>query len=204
MLEYYASQLGSVEINNTFYRMPTEKTLRQWAAHVPAGFRFVLKASQRITHHRRLKAAEQPLAYLLEVSRTLGNQLGALLFQLPPNLKKDLPRLAAFLELLPADVPAAFEFRHASWHTDDVYDTLRSHDTALCIAHSEGEPSRVATAPFGYLRLRGDSYAESDLREWAQWVTAQEWSRVFVFFKHEDAGAGPAMARQFLALTGTG
>jgi uncharacterized protein YecE (DUF72 family) len=204
MLEYYASQFGSVEINNTFYRMPTEKVLRQWAGHVPGGFRFMLKASQRITHHRRLNAAEEPLAYLLDVSRTLGHRLGALLFQLPPNLKKDLPRLAAFLELLPTDVPAAFEFRHASWYTDDVYDTLRSHDTALCIAHSEGDVPRVATAPFGYLRLRGDSYAESHLREWAQWVTDQEWSQAFVFFKHEDGGAGPALARRFLALTGTG
>lgn len=202
MLEYYAGQFRSVEINNTFYRMPTEKVLRQWTEQVPADFCFVLKASQRITHHRRLKAAEEPLAYLLDVSRTLGPQLGALLFQLPPNLKKDLPRLVEFLDLLPGDIPAAFEFRHASWYADDVYDALRSHDTALCVAHSEGAVPRVATAGFGYLRLRGESYDESALREWAHWVTAQDWSRAFVFFKHEDGGTGPALAREFLSLAG--
>jgi uncharacterized protein YecE (DUF72 family) len=200
MLEYYASQFRGVEINNTFYRMPTEKVLRQWAAQVPPEFRFVLKASQRITHHRRLRGAEESLTYLLDVSRTLGEQLGALLFQLPPNFKKDLPRLTEFLDLLPEDVHTAFEFRHSSWFEDDVYEALRSHGAALCIAHTEGDAPRVPTASFGYLRLRGEGYDDADLGEWAHWITAQEWSQAFVFFKHEEGGAGPALARRFLEI----
>ena len=203
MLEFYASQFRSVEVNNTFYRMPTEKVLRQWAEQVPPDFRFVLKASQRITHHRRLKGAEESLSYLLDVCRTLGEQLGALLFQLPPNFKKDLPRLSQFLDLLPDHIRTAFEFRHPSWFEEDVYDALRSRGAALCIAHSEGDAPRVTTAPFGYLRLRGEGYDDADLADWARWVTAQDWSQAYVFFKHEEGGAGPTLARRFLELAGT-
>ena len=153
MLRYYGERFGSVEINNTFYRMPTEKLLLQWAAQVPEDFRFVLKASQKITHRRRLKDAGEELGYFLRTATVLAKQLGPTLFQLPPNLKKDLPRLAGFLALVPKTWRAAFEFRHAS-----------------------------------------------ALAEWARRVTSQSWKEAFVFFKHEEAGAGPAQARRFADL----
>jgi uncharacterized protein YecE (DUF72 family) len=201
MLSYYGSQFAAVEINNTFYRMPTDTTVERWATQVPEEFRFVLKASQRITHHRRLREAEDLLSYFVTTARTLGPRLGALLFQLPPNFKADLPRLEAFLALLPEEVRVAFEFRHASWHDESVVDLLRTRGVALCIADGEKlEPFRVASAAFGYLRLRGEGYDDSELQDWADWVAAQGWTDTYVFFKHEDGAAGPALARRFLEL----
>jgi len=201
MLSFYARQLGAVEINNTFYRMPSEKVLVQWSERVPDGFRFVLKASRRITHMHRLKGADDPLAYLVNNASVMGTKLGAMLFQLPPNMKKDLERLTSFLDLLPGGWPAAFEFRHESWFEDDVYDALREHGTALCVADTpEGQTPLVATGSRGYLRLRREDYDDSDLKAWGERVTAQPWEEAYVFFKHEDAGAGPALARRFLEL----
>lgn len=156
MLRYYAARFRTVEINDTFYRMPTETVLESWASEVAADFRFVLKAPQRITHVQRLQDADDSVAYLLDVAATLRQRLGALLFQLPPSLKKDVPRLRAFLALLPPQTRAAFEFRHASWFDDEVFALLREHRAALCIADAEGDLDVpvVATADWGYLRLR--------------------------------------------------
>lgn len=201
MLAFYAGHLSAVEINNTFYRMPTDRVLAGWAAQVPETFRFVLKASQRITHMKRLAGVEDDLAYFLQTATTLGVRRGPTLFQLPPNLKKDLPRLQAFLDLLPRGWQAAFEFRHASWFDDDVYALLHAHGVALCLAESdEGDPPRVATGPFGYLRLRREAYDRPALDAWAAWVRAQNWNDAYVFFKHEGAGTGAQLAMQFAAL----
>jgi uncharacterized protein YecE (DUF72 family) len=212
MLRYYGERFRTVEINNTFYRMPAEKVLAAWAAAVPDGFTFVLKASQRITHRKRLKDAAEEVGYFLKNANVLGPKLGPTLFQLPPNLKKDLPRLADFLTLIPRTWRAALEFRHASWLDDEVFETLRRHNAALVIADTEPEEGEaeplaiptVATADWGYLRLRRPAYAKEDLRRWAATVGAQPWREAFVFFKHEEAGAGPKIAAEFTALLPTG
>ena len=206
MLRYYAQRLTTVEINNTFYRMPNASLLENWSAQVPEGFVFVLKGSQRITHMQRLKNAGESVGYLFTTAAILGSKLGPVFFQLPPSLKKDVPRLAAFLELLPSDREVAFEFRHATWFDDEVYDTLRARRVALCAADTDesgdlGAPV-VPTGGFGYLRLRRAEYSDQDLARWAERVRAQPWDRAFVFFKHEDAGKGPAMATRFRAIVG--
>lgn len=202
MLHYYGEHFRTVEINNTFYRMPTVALLQAWAGEVPADFKFVLKASQRITHLHRLQDADEAVGYLLDVAATLKQRLGALLFQLPPNLKKDVPRLDAFLALLPSPHRAAFEFRHASWFDDEVFALLHAHRAALCIAETEGDLDVpvVATADWGYLRLRRADYGDADLRAWAQRVRQQDWQEAFVFFKHEEAGRGPQLAKRFIEL----
>jgi len=200
MLRFYGERLNGVEINNTFYRMPKASVLEEWASQVPEAFRFSIKASQKITHHKRLKEAGDETDYLVRTVGTLGPKLGCLLFQLPPNLKADLARLEAFLALLPRDVPAAFEFRHPTWHDDAVFEALRAHGAALCCADTEddeGDAPLVATAGWGYLRLRRPTYERADLARWAERVAAQPWERAFVFFKHEDEGAGPKMAAAF-------
>ena len=204
MLAYYAERLPAVEINNTFYRMPKPALLEGWAAEVPPEFRFVLKASQRITHFKRLKEAGDEVAYFFGVAAVLGERLGPALFQLPPNLKKDLPRLEAFLETIPQDRRPAFEFRHASWFEDDVFEALRRKGAALCIAEDEELATPlVATAGWGYLRLRRQDYGDEAVAAWAEKVRGQPWSEAYVFFKHEDAGAGPRLAAQFLSVIRT-
>lgn len=202
MLHYYAQRFRSVEINNSFYRMPVASVLEAWAQAVPEDFRFVLKAPQRITHVQRLKDAGEALAHLVEVAGALQARLGPLLFQLPPNLRKDLPRLADFLALLPRDGQAAFEFRHPSWFDDEVFQLLREHGAALCIAEAEGdlEVPLVATADWGYLRLRRPDYGDAELAAWAHRLRQQAWREAFVFFKHEDEAKGPRLAERFLAL----
>ena len=202
MLHYYGEHFRTVEINNTFYRMPTVSLLENWAGEVPRDFRFVLKASQRITHQHRLVDADEDVGYLLDVAATLQQRLGALLFQLPPNLKKDVPRLDAFLALLPPPHRAAFEFRHPSWFDDAVFALLHDHQAALCIAEAEGdlEVPVVATADWGYLRLRRPDYGDAELKAWVKQVRQQDWQEAFVFFKHEEAGWGPQLAQRFLQL----
>ncbi|MEX0880705.1 MAG: DUF72 domain-containing protein [Thermoanaerobaculia bacterium] len=201
MLSWYAARLPAVEINNTFYRMPKPALLEAWAQQVSPQFRFVLKASQRITHHKRLKEAGAEVAYFFRTASTLGDRLGPALFQLPPNLKKDLPRLEAFLAVLPEGARAAFEFRHASWFEDDVFEALRARGAALCVAEDEELATPlVATAPWGYLRLRRQDYDAASVAAWAEKLRSQAWSEAYVFFKHEDAGAGPKLAEQLLAL----
>lgn len=200
MLRFYGGQFGTVEINNTFYRMPSEKVLLNWATQVPESFTFVLKASQRITHQKRLQDVGEELGYFLKTSSVLGARLGPTLFQLPPNLKKDLPRLEGFLGLLPNRWRAAIEFRHPSWYDEEVLAALRHRGVALCAADTDDEEARVVpTADWGYLRLRREQYGAGELEQWAQRVLAQPWQDAFVFFKHEDAGAGPALAKAFLA-----
>ena len=197
-LSFYATKLPAVEINNTFYRMPKPELLVRWAAQVPAGFRFALKASQRITHIKRLKEVSEEVRFLLGSVRQLGEKLGPILYGLPPNLKKDVPRLSTFLALLPTDIRAAFEFRNPTWLDEEVYALLKSAGAALCVAEDEkGATPLVATAPWGYLRLRREDYVEKDLADWAAKVKGAGWDEAYVFFKHEEEGAAPALARKF-------
>lgn len=203
MLTYYGSQLPAVEINNTFYRLPKKEAMQAWASLVPEHFRFSVKASRRITHFKRLKEAEEPLGFMLDSAAELKDRLGVVLFQLPPNFRRDDERLAAFLGALPKATPAAFEFRHDSWLEDDVYALLREHNAALVVADTDDKPATLtATADFGYLRLRGTEYDKQALKKWVKEVQATDWRHAFVFFKHEDEGAGPRMAREFLELAG--
>ncbi len=201
MLAYYASRLPAVEINNTFYRMPRSSVLETWARAVPDNFRFVIKASRRITHQHRLKDAAEPTRYLVDGLAALDGKLGAVLFQLPPNLTADRDRLAAFLDLLPQELPTAFEFRHPSWHDDAVMTLLRERNAALCVADEDGAeaaPQIVATASCLYLRLRRPEYSDRALDAWIRQGSATGAQTGFVFFKHEDDGAGPAIAARFL------
>jgi uncharacterized protein YecE (DUF72 family) len=202
-LPYYADRLGAVEINNTFYRMPSADVLAGWTAQVPEGFRFILKANRRITHFQRLKRSDDSVEYFLAQAAALGDRAGPVLYQLPPNMKCDVERLRGFLAALPAGHLAAFEFRHESWHDDAVFDALREHGAALCIASTDdGDTPFVATGGFGYLRLRRPEYAPGELAEWAARVQAQGWSDAYVFFKHEDEGAGPRLAAAFMEAAG--
>ena len=199
MLPFYAGRFGTVEMNNTFYRLPNEKTLRHWAEQVPPGFTFAMKASRSITHMTRLKEAADPTAYLFRVTAALEGRRGPILFGLPPNLKKDLDRLRAFLDLVPADVRVAFDFRHPSWYDDDVFGELRARGIALCISDADDEQTPfVSTASWGYLRLRRE-YPPADVAAWAERVLAQPWTDAHVYFKHEDSGTGPALATAFLS-----
>lgn len=202
MLPYYAAQFDSVEINYTFYRMPNAKTIDGWAAATPADFRFVLKAPKRITHEKRLKDFGDSLAVFVRLASGLEGRLGPLLFQLPPNLKKDLPRLEAFLDELPDSARAAFEFRHESWFDEDVFAALRARGAALCIADSEKiSAPLVQTAAFSYFRLRDEGYQDADIAAWAGKVrAASQAGEVYVFFKHEESGKGPAFAKQLRLL----
>ncbi len=189
MLAWYAERLPTVEINNTFYQMPKAGVLENWAKCTPEGFRFAIKASRRITHMARLKAegAADAVAYLYKNLATLGHKRGPVLFQLPPFLKKDLPRLSEFLRLLPENHQAAFEFRNDSWFADDVYDALKGAGAALCLSEREDNapPPLVQTAPWGYVRLRLENYSDADLRQWAHQFAATSWREVYVYFMHE-------------------
>jgi uncharacterized protein YecE (DUF72 family) len=203
MLRHYGEHFRSVEINSTFRGLPAPSVLEGWAGEVPADFKFVLKAPQRITHIKRLKDVDDTVSQLVTVAAALKSRLGPLLFQLPPNFKKDVPRLRDFLALLPARRRAAVEFRHASWFDDEVFAALRDRRAALCVADA-GDDLDVpfaATADWGYLRLRRPDYTDADLQSWAERIRAQRWRDVFVFFKHEDEGKGPRFAQRFLELT---
>ncbi len=205
-LEYYAQQLGTVEINYTFYRMPSAKTVAGWAAATPPAFTFVLKAPQRITHIARLKNIDDTLRFFLDTARQLGPKLGPILFQLPPNFKKDALLLGDLLTQFPPDLRCAWEFRHASWFGDDVYDVLRTGNAALCVADTaEGTTPLVATADFGYVRLRDEGYAKKAMEDWAAKLRelGAGWTDAFVFFKHEGRGEGPKLAAKFAGLFGS-
>jgi uncharacterized protein YecE (DUF72 family) len=204
MLSYYARRLPAVEVNNTFYRLPQKSVLENWREHVPAGFRFSVKASQKITHFKRLKDVEEETKYLLEAAAVLEDRLGPVLFQLPPNMKKDLPRLDSFLKGLPSGTRAAFEFRHPTWQEDDVLELLTANSHALCVSDTDDLPVNHIdrTADWGYLRLRRVNYSEANLAEWLQRVRDQNWREAYVFFKHEDEGTGPKLAGEFLELAG--
>jgi uncharacterized protein YecE (DUF72 family) len=204
MLAYYAKHFSTVEINNTFYRMPTAQNLLGWAQQVPDDFAFVIKAPKRITHDKRLKNVDEDVAYLIKAMAALGEKRGPLLFQTPPFFRKDVDGLRTFLDLLPRDRPAAFEFRHQSWFDDEVFALLREHNLSLCLADADNELDIpfVATADWGYLRLRRPEYEDADLAAWANRIAGQGWKEAFVFFKHEDAGKGPRFASRFLELAG--
>lgn len=204
MLSYYAERLNAVEINNTFYRLPKDSVLEGWGSQVSSEFRFSIKASRRITHFARLKPESlEPTEYMLKTLSVLGPRVGAILFQMPPNLPKDEERLVAFLDSLPAKTPAAFEFRHASWGDASVQHALRERDMALVCADTEesAEDEAIArTASWGYLRLRRPDYQDADLARWAKRIADEGWERAYVFFKHEDEGAGPKLAARFREL----
>ena len=203
MLSYYSRQLQTVEINHSFYRMPTESLLQQWAASVPAGFRFALKANQQITHIQRLRNCESTLKRFLEAASVLseGDHLGPILVQLPPTFKFDKPLLEDFMALRPPAFLFAFEARHASWYTEDTYDVLRKQQVALCLAETDEQtPPEILTTNFTYLRLRREEYSPAQLGDWRKRIdgwTAQGID-VYAYIKHEDAGKGPAYAKQLL------
>jgi len=207
MLAYYAERFSTVEVNNTFYRMPTAASVTAWAGEVPGHFRFAVKAPQRITHQLRLKAAEDAAAAFVGATAHLGERRGPLVFQLPPNFKKDAERLAAFISTLAAvDGPVprvAFEFRNATWFDDEIYGILRAANAALCTAEGEGVTAPFTpTADFGYLRLRAAEYTDAELAAWADRILEQPWSVAFVYMKHEDEAKGPDFAVRLLARLG--
>jgi uncharacterized protein YecE (DUF72 family) len=198
MLPYYAAHFSTVEINYTFYRMPTEKLVGGWAAQTPSPFKLTLKAPRRITHDSRLKNCHELVASFCRVAGSLGDKLGALLFQLPPNAKKDLAVFDAFLADLPPRACAAFEFRHPSWLDEDVFGRLAARNLALCVADSEkmSTPIRV-TADYAYFRLRDEGYQPDDIARWADRIREATTGcrEAFVYFKHEEAGKGPEFGR---------
>ena len=198
-LAYYAGKFSAVEINNTFYRMPRESVLLDWASKVPPSFRFAIKASQRITHHGRLKDVQDSVEYLTRILSVLEERRGPTLFQLPPNLKKDVPRLADFLEVLPRRWTSAFEFRHESWFDDRVYEILRAKNAALCVAdHDDFQTPVLSTATWAYARLHRQAYDEAALGEWSERLTGLGAEELYVFFKHDEtAGSGPSAAEAF-------
>lgn len=201
MLAFYAARFSAVEINATFYRMPAAPMLAGWLSQVGPGFAFALKAPQRITHVQRLLGAEETVSRFIDVARVLGDKLGPLLFQLPPNFKKDVPRLAGFLELLPRDLKICLEFRHPSWFDGEVSALLAARGVALCWEEAETlESPRWSIGRHGYLRLRRLDYDDARLAAWVAAVRAQPWEEAFVFFKHEDEGKGPAFAARFRTL----
>jgi uncharacterized protein YecE (DUF72 family) len=203
MLPFYAERFSSTEINYTFHRIPAAKTIDNWNKLTPAKFRFALKAPQKITHWSKLRDCADTMRYFCDVVSGLCEKLGPVLFQLPPNFKKDNFILADFVNGLPAGMRAAFEFRHESWFGDDVWEILKSRNVALCIAETEEFATpKVTTADYGYLRLRREDYARTDIERWAEFVREQSerWSDVFMYFKHEEAGIGPKLAKQIMEI----
>ena len=205
MLPYYAARFGTVEVNATFYRMPTTKTVGGWAAAVAPEFTFVLKAPQRITHFARLREVDESVRLFCDVARGLGARLGPLLFQLPPNFKKDVARLGDVLYMVPPELRMAWEFRNDSWFADDVYERLRARNAALAIVEDEAATPAIATADWGYFRLRAVDYTDARLRAWIETIRTigAGWRDAFVFFKHEERGTGPALAQRLETLLAT-
>lgn len=201
MLRHYASRFETVEINNTFYRLPKEAVLLDWAAQVPEAFTFAVKASRRITHDQRLLDTASLMEFLLRNLSVLGARRGPTLFQMPPTMKKDVPRLRDFLALVPKRWRAAFEWRHPSWFDEEVYELLRAHDAALVAAESdEGTGPVVPTATWGYVRLHRSGYGDDTLAAWRDRIRDQPWQEAFVYFKHEEEIAGPAVGLRFREL----
>jgi len=202
MLPYFAERLATTEINYTFHRIPSPKTIDTWLAQTPENFRFTLKAPQKITHFARLRDCQDTLAYFCRVIAALGERLGPVLFQLPPNFKKDANVLGSFLRELP-EIRAAFEFRHESWLDEEIFNLLRERKVTLCLADTEKQAAPTAiTTDYGYLRLRREDYTNDDVRRWAEFVRGKssDWKEAFIYFKHEDAGIGPKLAAQMIEL----
>ena len=203
MLRYYAARFASVEINYTFYRMANVRQLQGWSKEAPEHFTFTLKAPRKITHDLRLREAAEVAGDFCETARSLKNKLGAILFQLPPFLKRDVPRLEDFLHQMPPGFRVAFEFRNQTWFDDEVYECLRRFGVALCVVESQERAVPLeATADFGYFRLRDEGYSEDDLSRWRDTVRGfgPTWRDTFIYFKHEESGVGPALAQQLVAL----
>lgn len=203
MLGYYAERFSTVEINSTFNKAPTAKAVGGWASAVPEGFRFVLKAPMKITHRKSTEGWEGVMAELMGVTGALGDRRGPLLFQLPPHAKKDPGRLLGMLDLLPKGVRASVEFRHPSWFDDDVMGLLSDRGASLCVADAEGdlEVPCVATADWGYARLRRPDYTDAELKGWLKRWKKLGWREAFVFFRHEDEGKGPRLAARLMELS---
>ncbi len=202
MLGFYAEHLSTVEINNTFYHMPTAPVLASWAAQVPEDFVFAFKAPQIITHLKRLRDVAGETEYLFRTLSTLDKKLGPVLFQFPPNFRANRMVLEDFLALIPSDIASACEFRHPSWLEAEIPNLLRDKGVSLCVADTDEHPldAIISTAPWGYLRLRRADYTEAALTQWLERILAQPWEKAFVFFKHEEQAKGPEMARRFLEL----
>jgi uncharacterized protein YecE (DUF72 family) len=203
MLPFYAERLTTTEINYTFHRIPAPKTIENWCKLTPETFRFALKAPQKITHFARLRDCSDTVDYFYDVVSGLGNRLGPVLFQLPPNLKKDVPLLERFTECLPASMRAAFEFRDPLWFDEEVFAILRRRNLCLCVADSEKLATPFEpTADWGYLRLRREDYQSADVARWTKEMSArtEKWSDAFVYFKHEESGIGPKLAKQMIDL----
>ena len=203
MLRFYSGRLGTVEINNTFYRMPTESILASWARQVPDDFVFALKAPQTITHLKRLKDVNGETGYLFRRLKVLGSKLGPVLFQFPGSFRADRKALEYFLTLIPGNVSCAFEFRSATWLDAGILDLLQGRGCSLCTVDSDENPAKgiILTAPWGYLRLRRSAYTEADLSQWMDRILSQQWRQAFVYFKHEEGAVGPEMAMQFSKMT---
>jgi uncharacterized protein YecE (DUF72 family) len=202
MLGYYAQHFSTVEINSTFRRFPSASTVEAWAEQVPETFRFVLKARQTITHFRRLVNAEEQIDDFINLASLLNQRQGPLLFQLPPNFKKEMGRLEAFLKYVNRRAAIVLQLQHESWYDEEVYDCLRAYSAALCSTDDEGPACDqvVATTGWGFVRLREDRYTDARLKKWIETLKSQDWNEAYVFFKHEDVGAGPKLASRFLKL----
>ncbi|HEY4638789.1 MAG TPA: DUF72 domain-containing protein [Candidatus Udaeobacter sp.] len=204
MLPYYAERFSTTEINYTFHRIPAPKTIDNWRAQTPEKFRFALKAPQKMTHWAKLRDCADTLEYFCKVARGLDERLGPVLFQLPPTFKKDAAVLSSFIREFP-DMRAAFEFRNESWFDEEIFDLLKSRNIALCIADTDTiiSPKKI-TADYGYLRLRREDYTDEDVKRWSDWVRDQDanWKEAFVYFKHEESGIGPRLAKQMTELLG--
>jgi uncharacterized protein YecE (DUF72 family) len=205
MLRFYSGRLGAVEINNTFYHMPSEGVLKSWASQVPDDFVFALKSPQVITHLKRLRAVDEETGYLFRTLRVLGRKLGPVLLQFPKSFRADPKALKDFLALIPGNMSCAFEFRSASWLDAEILDLLGERGCSLCTADSDENPANeiIPTAPWGYLRLRRSDYTNADLSQWMERIISQKWKRAFVFFKHEEDAIGPEMAIRFRELIGS-
>jgi uncharacterized protein YecE (DUF72 family) len=202
MLRFYAGRLNTVEINNTFYHMPTESVLTSWAEQVPDDFVFALKAPQVITHMKQLRNVFEETEYLFRSLSVLDRKLGPVLFQFPKSFRANAPALEDFLPLIPATASCAFDFRSPTWLEGGIPDLLRKRECSLCIADADENPAQeiISTAPWGYLRLRRSDYTDADLSQWVERILSQKWERAFVFFKHEDEAKGPQMALRFQEL----
>ncbi len=202
MLPYYAERFGTTEINYSFHRIPSAKTIDGWFKATPDRFRFSLKAPQKVTHFARLRNCGDTMRYFAQVAGDLEAKLGPVLLQLPPNLKKDVVLLREFLVETPPSLRLAFEFRHESWLDDEVYQALRERNAALCLAESEKLSTPVVpTADFGYVRLRREDYGPAEVKSWTERIrSVAGWTEVFVYFKHEESGTGPRLAAQMLEL----
>lgn len=199
MLRFYSGRLGTVEINNTFYHMPTSGVLTSWAEQVPDDFIFAIKAPQVITHLKLLRNVGEEIDYLFRSLSVLGRKLGPVLFQFPKSFRVDHGALKDFLALVPENMSCAFEFRSLSWHTAEILSLLREKECALCVTDVDESPAHeiINTAAWGYLRLRRADYTDADLSQWREKILSQKWERVFVFFKHEEEARGPEMALRF-------